>query len=537
MSSYNLSSVDMYFIDHYHQGFMDNITVDVSYLGSSGSSFNIHSQDDVESFYWLGDYTRRSAVLSYDNGIYPYTVGDDSPIYHDILETIHCSNGTVKWNYHNSYGYYTEGNYDGFLTFTFASDKVSDDVLSFWLGQKNRTCENGSLYYDNGFMKASYGSFIEGLDVIYCSDLCADIAALRFNVSWERTGPMVMSVRDDMLGTVLSGECGFYFGRTAYGDSDAVKSFYFACSSSFSPIEHYVSQALFPNEGNNGSATVGLGFILDCGGDIEIVFDGDLALIREVGSNEKILLFDSSTGLLRDEVIISYNGAYCYSDQQTDWACDFAHDMLDAKDDIWNFVFNNSFMDWANNDVLGILGSVSMSVGIACLPAFPVGTVVGLGLIGFGLYSTYYADDLNKGLNNQRLAHFGIDVGFSLIPFIGPEGRIVKTVVSSDAVIGRIVLSKGVGSVSDRIVTRSSFAFERYLVENGETELLYNGLSRASTKFGTLESAFRTVYGKEIKSQLFNILSGYAKGKIRHYGLNLIFDDFNFKGALIDTFN
>ena len=84
MSSYNLSSVDMYFIDHYHQGFMDNITVDVSYLGSSGSSFNIHSQDDVESFYWLGDYTRRSAVLSYDDGIYPYTVSDDSPIYHDI---------------------------------------------------------------------------------------------------------------------------------------------------------------------------------------------------------------------------------------------------------------------------------------------------------------------------------------------------------------------------------------------------------------------------------------------------------------------
>lgn len=537
MSSYNLSSVDMYFIDHYHQGFMDNITVDVSYLGSSGSSFNIHSQDDVESFYWLGDYTRRSAVLSYDNGIYPYTVGDDSPIYHDILETIHCSNGTVKWNYHNSYGYYTEGNYDGFLTFTFASDKVSDDVLSFWLGQKNRTCENGSLYYDNGFMKASYGSFIEGLDVIYCSDLCADIAALRFNVSWERTGPMVMGVRDDMLGTVLSGECGFYFGRTAYGDPDDVKSFYFACSSSFSPIEHYVSQALFPNEGNNGSATVGLGFILDCGGDIEIISDGDLTLIREVGSNEKILLFDSATGLLRDEIITGYNGAYCYSDQQTDWACDFAYDMLDAKDDIWNFVFNNSFMDWANNDVLGIAGSVSMSVGIACLPAFPVGTVVGLGLIGFGLYSTYYADDLNKGLTDQRLAHFGIDVGFSLIPFIGPEGRIVKTVVSSDAVIGRIVLSKGVGSVSDRIVTRSSFAFERYLVENGETELLYNGLSRASTKFGTLESAFRTVYGKEIKSQLFNILSGYAKGKIRHYGLNLIFDDFNFKGALIDTFN
>ena len=55
---------------------------------------------------------------------------------------------------------------------------------------------------------------------------------------------------------------------------------------------------------------------------------------------------------------------------------------------------------------------------------------------------------------------------------------------------------------------------------------------KSSTKFGTLESAFRTVYGNEIKSQLFNIFSGYAKGKIRHYGLNIIFDDFNFEDAL-----
>ncbi len=512
MSSYNLSSMDMYFIDHYHQEFMDNITVDVSYLGSSGSCFNIHSQDDVESFYWLGDYTRRSAVLSYDDGIYPYTVSDDSPVYYDLWETTHCSNGTVKWNYHNSYGYYTEGNYDGFLTFTFASDKVADDVLSFWLNQKNRTCENGSLYYDNGFMKAAYGSFIEGLDVIYCSDLCADIAAERFNVSWERTGPMVMSVRDDMLGTVLSGECGFYFGRTAYGDPDDVKSFYFACSSSFSPIEHYVAQALFPNEGNNGSATVGLGFILDCGGDIEIISDGDLTLIREVGSNEKILLFDSATGLLRDEVIISYNGAYCYSNQQTDWACDFAHDMLDAKDDIWNFVFNNSFMDWANNDVLGILGSVSMSVGIACLPAFPVGTVVGLGLIGFGLYSTYYADDLNKGLTDQRLAHFGIDVGLSLIPGVGSELK-----------VGKIVLTKGAKEVSSKIISKNSFAFERYLVEKGGTEILYNGLERNSVKYNFLEAAFYSRYGYSAKNMIQKILLDEFESKFSNLGIDLLF--------------
>jgi len=44
---------------------------------------------------------------------------------------------------------------------------VVDDVLTYWLGEKDRMV-NGSLYYGQGFMKAAFGSFIEGLDVIYC---------------------------------------------------------------------------------------------------------------------------------------------------------------------------------------------------------------------------------------------------------------------------------------------------------------------------------------------------------------------------------
>ena len=219
---------------------------------------------------------------------------------------------------------------------------MGDDVLSFWLGQKNRTCENGSLYYDNGFMKAAYGSFIEGLDVIYCSDLCADIAAERFNVSWERTGPMVMSVRDDMFGTVLSGECGFYFGRTAYGDLDAVRAFYFACSASFSSFEQYVGTALFPRIGDNSNVTTGLGFILDNGGSIEIIQDGNFTLIREAGSNERILVFDSNTGLLHDQMLEFY-GAFCYSNQQTDWAYDLGRELLDNFDPIWGYLFDGGF--------------------------------------------------------------------------------------------------------------------------------------------------------------------------------------------------
>ena len=65
------------------------------------------------------------------------------------------------------------------------------------------------LVYSNGFMKAAYGSFMEGLLVIYCNDLVADASAARFNVTWDRTSAMVMSVQDDISRTILSGECSF----------------------------------------------------------------------------------------------------------------------------------------------------------------------------------------------------------------------------------------------------------------------------------------------------------------------------------------
>ena len=71
-------------------------------------------------------------------------------------------------------------------------------MLAYWLVEKNCTCDSGSLYYGVGFMNAAFGGFIEGLDVIYCSDLCADVAGERFDVSWVRTSPLVMSFRDDV---------------------------------------------------------------------------------------------------------------------------------------------------------------------------------------------------------------------------------------------------------------------------------------------------------------------------------------------------
>ena len=387
-NSYNLSEEDINFIANNHDNFKDDIFVSVKYLGDSIEKFNFNVGNISESFIWDGDYTVRCGLISYVNGAYAHEVGSDSSEYFDIWENTHLENGTVEWNYQNYYGYYAEAWYDGLMTFTFANTRVDNDILSYWLDQKNRTLDNGSLYYDYGFMKAAYGSFLEGLDVIYCNDLVADCAAGRFNVSWERTSPMVMSVRDDNARTVMSGESSFYFGRTAYGDLDAVRAFYFACSASFSPIEQYVGTALFPRISDNSSVTTGLGFILNNGGSIEIIQDGNFTLIREAGSNERVLVFDSSTGLLHDQMLEFY-GAFCYSNQQTDWAYDLGRELLDNFDSIWGYLFGDGDFPDLSLSAGNLIKSANLFVGLGGMfvveGAELTGTLTDLGALVGGL--------------------------------------------------------------------------------------------------------------------------------------------------------
>ena len=187
--------------------------------------------------------------------------------------------------------------------------------------------------------------------MIYCNDLVADASAARFNVSWDRTSPMVMSVRDDVYQTILSGECSFNFGRTVKGDEDNVRAFNFACSASFSPIEHYVGKTLFPNWNDNTSATVGLGYILEHGGSLEIIRDGFYTLIRENNSDDKLLIYDSQTGILRDHIMSIY-GSYCYSNQQAEWACDLAEEILDNSNTV------KGYLNGSSNDLNGLSESL-----------------------------------------------------------------------------------------------------------------------------------------------------------------------------------
>ena len=221
-----------------------------------------------------------------------------------------------------------------------------------------------------------------------------------------------------------------------------------------------------------------------------------MTLIREVGSNEKVLVFDSSTGLLRDQIIVDFCGAYCYSDQQTDWACDFGQNMLDAKNPIIDFLNDpigqiDSFLDWANDDVLGIAGSVCISVGIACFPVFPVGTAVGVLMISGGVLANYYSNDLNRGRTRERWINFGIDVGLSSIPVIGTE-------ISSGSVIGKVVLSRSSTELSVAKVTSKKMSpIVKHLASNEGvigSSLKVGAYEYGFSKFGTVESIIKTAY-------------------------------------------
>lgn len=349
-NSYKLTDNEINFVKYNSSKFQDIISMNVNYFGDENKYFNFGTKYNG-CYNWVGDNTCRYGIINYIDGTYAHEVGKNYLNYYPEWNTIYNKNGTMNWNYKYAYGYYTEAWYDGLMTFTFANTRITDNILRYYLNQKDKTYKNGSLVYSNGFMKAAYGSFMEGLLVIYCNDLVADASAARFNVTWDRTSPMVMSVRDDVYQTILSGECSFNFGRTVTGGVDNVRAFNFACSASFSPIEHYVGKTLFPNWNDNTSATVGLGYILEHGGSLEIIRDGFYTLIRENNSDDKLLIYDSQTGILRDHIMSIY-GSYCYSNQQAEWACDLAEEILDKSNTVKGYLNDSS------NDLNGLSESL-----------------------------------------------------------------------------------------------------------------------------------------------------------------------------------
>lgn len=398
-NSYDLTDDEINFIYENHSVLRDDMSVSVHYYGGNNEYVDFIGYNQSQPIFSPGMETSRNGTIMFVNGSYSHLIGNNLYESVDIYTYYHnFGNGTVDWESGYSYGNYSQGGYDGLMTFTFANDKVDSDVLSYWLNESNRTDINGSLVFENGFMKAAYGSFLEGLLVIYVDDLVADVSAFNLGVSWERVSPMVMSVRDDHFRTIMSGESSSYFGRKVLSeDEDIRKAFYFACSASFSPIEFYVHQTLFPGI-IGGAVTVDFGNCLLNGSALRIEDDGRYVYILENSSDLcSYLCFDRMTGLFMDGSWLG-SAAYCYSNQQTGWACDLADELLDNSGLIWDYLTGNG------GDISGLNGSTQ---GL-------LKTCNGMGILS-GLFGGAYLSDLSV-----LIGSVGLEDSFaSIVPLIG----------------------------------------------------------------------------------------------------------------------
>jgi hypothetical protein len=172
--------------------------------------------------------------------------------------------------------------------------KVTDSMVQYWFNEyKNQT------KYTPGTMKAAYGTFLTSLLVIKTHDMVADQAADKFNVTWSRTTPIVVSCVDDTASTYITGEMDHRMGMDVNGTVGNVWAFRFACSLSFSPIEEEVGSTIW-NTTAIGSVTMGLGERILNGEILDLFYSNGYIVLKIRDMDDLILLVDPVTGIVRD---------------------------------------------------------------------------------------------------------------------------------------------------------------------------------------------------------------------------------------------
>ncbi|WP_192962208.1 hypothetical protein [Methanothermobacter thermautotrophicus] len=85
-----------------------------------------------------------------------------------------------------------DAGYQGIVSYTVATTKISDNLLREWLTRKPQT---------PGTIKAAYGTTLAALEMIYLHDKLADEIAK--NITWTRTKPIIVSVADTPKDTFM----------------------------------------------------------------------------------------------------------------------------------------------------------------------------------------------------------------------------------------------------------------------------------------------------------------------------------------------
>lgn len=392
--SYNLTDSEIVFVNSHKNLFIDIVEVVVDFHGSVTPDINFDFEGEHKVLSPPSSYAHRISNIYYTN------IEDENNV---------------------SIGY------EGMRSFAVAKGNVSDDVLRYWLNQK----EN----YESGLMKAAYGTFLTSLLVIYENDRVADDAAEKYNVTWSRVSPVCVSLCNDYNCLYITGESDHGMGREATGNANGVWKFNFATSFSFSLVEQLVGNNVW-NTTVIGSVTLGLIESYLNNGTLEIFTSNGYTFIKCEGDNGTLLFLDLKTGIVCD--YFSYYGLLgtmpCYHDNITEKVCKYVENLLNHSSNEFNdllnvFNFTCSFALIFGAVSTELVTGIGESIGIGAGGAvfWPVLLVIAIP-IAFefsrpnlaDLFELYGINDLAKYYRDNNIFDMTID---SLIYFLFGENN------------------------------------------------------------------------------------------------------------------
>ena len=357
-------------------------------------------------------------------------------------------------------------------------------------------------------MKAAYGTFLTGLLVEYCHDQVADEAASDFNVTWSRTSLIIVSAGDDAYQTYVTLECDEGMGMTVVGALNNIVAFNYASSSVIPSIESGIMEYLgFDYQSNStftgdiSSVLVGMGNLFLNGTAFDIFEQNGFTIIKAVGNDSLLMVFDPVTGIVRDiNLVNGYSGAYCYSNYQTNLAVD-----------VGNYVMNSDVGHLA----FGVGSGAAISLGVATALCFgPPGWIVGGIMIAAGAYGSYCATGLNDGWTTAKWINFGTSVGLDLIPFAGFEAGAGKLCVEYAA-------SKGVTKTVTSTISEDAEGYVLTSMPKAGNDYMDGYVTSAQYfKYGSLGGVTRVAFGSTKKEAIENTLQGLAIDKTKEGIIN-----------------
>ncbi|WP_407421541.1 hypothetical protein [Methanobrevibacter sp.] len=300
-------------------------------------------------------------------------------------------NEKITYNYHN---YMEDNGFDIVQSYAFSNKKISDENLDYWLNKKNN--------FTVGYLKASYGTFLNGLGTLWLSDKFATTLSESYSISWTR---------NDYF-TIMSGvENGYksyinsldpMLGRIMAGNLENKSIFMLINSAILSEIENIILKG----SGNNVVSPLSKiisGYLNGESIDIIPINETNMIIIKLTNDSESYIILDIENNLIHDLSLIngeiikgSYSNDYsgCYHDELTDELFNLLTTFCEK--------FVGNFFD--PNTLIGTIGGLAITVGL--IASGPLGWGVALILISGGVLMTAYSAGLFDNFGQSNAGYY-----------------------------------------------------------------------------------------------------------------------------------